>query len=168
MLACCRATLTFASSMNMSTNSWFADRCDRIRLMTTRCSKPPSPNVLALKISAIPPVAMRSTRKYFPKIWAEKLNRPPPVDPPGKGEILPCGIPGGIRCFHAGPVGFELLAFPLAADVAATAELAADRAVVLALLASLRLAARLQLRVGHGVAALARVARHHVADLLAA
>ena len=62
MFACWSETEILASSMNIDTNSSLSLRCDRMRLMTWIFSKPAVEKLLALKISAIPPVAIRSTR----------------------------------------------------------------------------------------------------------
>src|ERR1041384_2872812 len=60
----CAASL--ASFRNIRTKLFLSPRCGRIFLRTTVFSKPSGPTCFARKISAIPPTAIRSRRRYFP------------------------------------------------------------------------------------------------------
>ena len=60
----CAASL--ASSTNIVMNSSSSARCGRILLIATIFSKPSTPVRLALKTSAMPPLAMRSRISYWP------------------------------------------------------------------------------------------------------
>ncbi len=66
MLPCeSRATIC-ASLMNIATKAWFPEYWGRIFLITTGLVTPAPAFRRARKISAIPPVAMRSRSSYFP------------------------------------------------------------------------------------------------------
>ena len=58
-----RPATILASSTNMSRNSLLSERWGRMRLTATTFSKPSTPVRLALKTSAIPPTATRSTSR---------------------------------------------------------------------------------------------------------
>src|SRR5881275_911940 len=66
MFAWASWTLIFASSMNIEMNSSSSAMFGRMRLMATSRSKPPAPNVFPRHTSAMPPMLMRSRRRYFP------------------------------------------------------------------------------------------------------
>ena len=61
IFGCTSCAVSFASSMNIATKVLSAARCGRMRLMTSSFSKPWVERIFALKTSAIPPVASRST-----------------------------------------------------------------------------------------------------------
>ena len=58
---------SFASSMNMPTNSALSVRCGRIFLMATVFWKPSTPRIRAFHTSAMPPAAIFSSSVYWPK-----------------------------------------------------------------------------------------------------
>src|SRR5207237_3256886 len=70
----CAASL--ASVRNIRTKLFLSPRCGRMRLSTTVFSKPSGPIWRARKISAIPPTAMRSRRRYFPYCCSRMPTRP--------------------------------------------------------------------------------------------
>src|SRR5688500_19794771 len=74
MFPCVNETAMLASSMNIFTNSASAAYSGRICFTTRVFSKPAMPYSLALKISAIPPMASFSYRKNFPNVVG--LNMP--------------------------------------------------------------------------------------------
>ena len=60
--------VSFASSMNIETKVLSAARLGRMRLMTSSFSKPWPETILALKTSAIPPVARRCDQGIAPEL----------------------------------------------------------------------------------------------------
>ncbi len=69
---------SFASSMNMPTNSALSVMWARIRLIATVFWKPSTPRMRAFQTSAMPPTAMRSSNVYWPKRspgWSSTSSR---------------------------------------------------------------------------------------------
>src|SRR2546422_3217906 len=66
MLGWLSCAASFASLRNIRTKLFLSPRCGRMRFNTTVFSKPSTPIWRARKISAIPPTAMRSSKRYLP------------------------------------------------------------------------------------------------------
>src|SRR6185295_2630382 len=87
---------SFASSMNMLTNSALSVMCEWMRLMATVFWNPSTPRMRAFHTSAMPPAAMRSSSVYWPK-------RSPGWSPASSRNI-------GMRWVTAGSNGREVAA----------------------------------------------------------
>src|SRR5260370_7342726 len=77
MFGCVSCAASFASLRNIRTKLFLSPRCGRMRLSTTIFSNPSGPICRARKISAIPPTAMRSRRRYLPNCCSRISAAPP-------------------------------------------------------------------------------------------
>src|SRR5260370_33293813 len=97
MFGCVSCAASFASLRDTRRTVCLWVRCGRMRLSTTIFSNPSGPICRARKISAIPPTAMRSRRRYLPNCCSRISAAPPRMKGRVHSALRPAWEAGRVR-----------------------------------------------------------------------